>query len=279
MIQKEGYLQAQGQLPIVINADIGDALADVLTVVDDGEGNLVASWQPPAAPAAHNHAASEITSGTIANDRLPATALTDDIPKSLIDAAGDIIYGSADNTPARLAKGTDGHILTLAAGLPSWAAAGGGLSANSIIVLQHRENQNVDGGTITVTAWNTVPFNYELNDAGGLCSLSSNRFTLTAGTYLIFGQHTVFSATVTIPRLYNYTDATEVFRSHQIWTSTSSYAEGHATLMGVFTIGASKALEFQIYATSGQTENGYGHAANVASEPEIYGAILLIKLS
>lgn len=119
MKQKEGYLQAQGQLPIVINTDAGDALADVLTVIDDGEGNLIASWQPPAA---HNHAASEITSGTIANDRLPATALTDDIPKSLIDAAGDIIYGSADNTPARLAKGTDGHVLTLVSGLPSWAA-------------------------------------------------------------------------------------------------------------------------------------------------------------
>lgn len=133
MIQKEGYLQAQGQLPIVINADIGDALADVLTVVDDGEGNLVASWQPPAAPAAHNHAASEITSGTIANDRLPATALTDDIPKSLIDAAGDIIYGSADNTPARLGKGDDGQYLKLVSGLPAWAAAAGG-GVNTITI-------------------------------------------------------------------------------------------------------------------------------------------------
>lgn len=221
MIQKEGYLQAQGQLPIVINADIGDALADVLTVVDDGEGNLVAAWAA--------------------------------------------------------------------------AAAGGGLSANSIIVLQHRENQGVAGGTITGAAWNTVPFNYVLNDAVGLCSLSSNRFTLTAGTYLIFAEHTVFSASGTIPRLYNYTDSTEVFRSHQTHTSPSAYgellhAESYATLMGVFTIGASKAielksmphlslLEFQVYATSGQATNGFGRTVDVASAPEIYGTILLIKLS
>jgi hypothetical protein len=33
-----------------------------------------------------------------------------------------LIYASADNTPARLAAGTNTHILTLAAGLPSWAA-------------------------------------------------------------------------------------------------------------------------------------------------------------
>lgn len=39
---------------------------------------------------------------------------------------GDIIYASAANTLSKLAVGTDGHILTLAAGVPSWAAAPGG---------------------------------------------------------------------------------------------------------------------------------------------------------
>lgn len=46
--------------------------------------------------------------------------------KTLIDASGDLIYGSAADTVARLPKGTDGEVLTLASGLPSWAAAGGG---------------------------------------------------------------------------------------------------------------------------------------------------------
>jgi len=40
--------------------------------------------------------------------------------------AGDIIYATASNTLANLAKGTDGQVLTLASGLPSWAAGGGG---------------------------------------------------------------------------------------------------------------------------------------------------------
>ena len=38
-------------------------------------------------------------------------------------ASGDILYASATNTLAKLAKGTDGQILTLASGVPSWAAA------------------------------------------------------------------------------------------------------------------------------------------------------------
>ena len=38
-------------------------------------------------------------------------------------ATGDILYASASNTLSKLAAGTNGQILTLAAGVPSWAAA------------------------------------------------------------------------------------------------------------------------------------------------------------
>jgi hypothetical protein len=38
-------------------------------------------------------------------------------------ATGDILYASATNTLAKLTAGTNGHVLTLASGIPSWAAA------------------------------------------------------------------------------------------------------------------------------------------------------------
>jgi len=41
-------------------------------------------------------------------------------------AAGDILYASASDTLSKLAKGSDTEVLTLASGLPSWAAGGGG---------------------------------------------------------------------------------------------------------------------------------------------------------
>jgi hypothetical protein len=51
------------------------------------------------------------------------------VPKSIVDAAGDLIIGSADNTVARLAKGADGEVLTTKAGALDWEpiAASGGL--------------------------------------------------------------------------------------------------------------------------------------------------------
>jgi hypothetical protein len=50
------------------------------------------------------------------------------IPKSLIDAAGDLIVGTAADTVGRIAIGTTGQVLTVAGGTATWAtpAAGGG---------------------------------------------------------------------------------------------------------------------------------------------------------
>ncbi|MFN8238643.1 MAG: hypothetical protein U0T77_10785 [Chitinophagales bacterium] len=41
---------------------------------------------------------------------------------------GDIIYASATNVLSKLAAGTNGHVLTLAGGVPTWAAPSGGSS-------------------------------------------------------------------------------------------------------------------------------------------------------
>lgn len=50
------------------------------------------------------------------------------IPKSVATASGDILYATAASTITKLGIGTDGQVLTLASGLPSWAtpSASGG---------------------------------------------------------------------------------------------------------------------------------------------------------
>lgn len=42
-------------------------------------------------------------------------------------ATGDLIYASATNTLSKLSAGTNGHVLTLASGIPTWAAASGSM--------------------------------------------------------------------------------------------------------------------------------------------------------
>ena len=46
-------------------------------------------------------------------------------------ATGDLLYASATNTLSKLAAGTNGYVLTLAGGVPTWAASTGGVTSFS----------------------------------------------------------------------------------------------------------------------------------------------------
>jgi hypothetical protein len=52
------------------------------------------------------------------------------INNSLLTTTGDSIYASSANTPARLAVGTTGQVLTVAGGVPTWATPAAGTTAN-----------------------------------------------------------------------------------------------------------------------------------------------------
>jgi len=68
------------------------------------------------------------TLGTVATGTWSATAIgaTKGGTGQTTYATGDILYASAANTLSKLAAGTNGHVLTLAAGVPTWAAPSGG---------------------------------------------------------------------------------------------------------------------------------------------------------
>ena len=71
-------------------------------------------------------------SETLTNKTISATSNTISgvINNTLTTTTGDLIYASSANTPARLAIGSTGTVLTVAGGVPTWAAASSGVSAN-----------------------------------------------------------------------------------------------------------------------------------------------------
>jgi len=65
-------------------------------------------------------------------------------------ATGDILYASATNTLSKLTAGTNGYVLTLASGVPTWATASGGTPGGSSGQLQYN-NSGSFGGITNVT--------------------------------------------------------------------------------------------------------------------------------
>jgi hypothetical protein len=47
--------------------------------------------------------------------------------------SGDTIYGGASGTPTRLGIGSTGQVLTVAGGVPTWAASGGGGGSGAVV--------------------------------------------------------------------------------------------------------------------------------------------------
>jgi hypothetical protein len=139
------------------------------------------------------------TTDTMTNKTLTSPVLT--TPSiSTIDAKGDLIVGSADNTIARLAVGTDAQVLTADSTAPNgikWAAAAGG-SSGPTFDAYNTPSQSISQSTLT-----KVTLQNENWDTAG--NFASSRFTpTTAGYYQFNAQISFEGAASATYRIYYY---------------------------------------------------------------------------
>jgi hypothetical protein len=73
------------------------------------------------------------------------------INNTLTTTTGDIIYASAANTPARLAIGSTGNVLTVSGGVPAWAAPAGGGKVLQVVYADYATETTVATTTYTDT--------------------------------------------------------------------------------------------------------------------------------
>jgi len=102
------------------------------------------------------------------------------VPKTLVDAKGDILTATADNTPARLAVGTNGQTLvadsTASTGL-KWATPASGTTYVGASVYKSG-NQTIAPSTQTILSWDSEDFD---TDSFHDNSTNNSRFTIPAG--------------------------------------------------------------------------------------------------
>ena len=97
--------------------------------------------------------------------------------KSTLTTTGDIYYASSANTPARLGIGSTGNVLTVASGVPSWAAPAGG---SSFVGAKSKKSavQSLANATVSLITFDTDTFD---TDAIHDTSTNNTRFTVPAG--------------------------------------------------------------------------------------------------
>lgn len=188
------------------------------------------------------------------------------------------LLGFLGATPVAQQTGDVGTALVnfgLMSGTPTFAYSN--LTGTGFIVLEDQKTQNTEGGTFTSGAWRTRDLNTEVVDTGGDCSLSSNQFTLTAGTYEIIAVAPAALVNRHQIRLQNVTDGTTVLTGKPSISGASDNTQTDSILLGRFTIGASKALEIQHQCQTTYGTSGFGLAANFTTE--VYTVVALRRVA
>ena len=187
----------------------------------------------------------DVSSATMTGFTIPASATIQVASSGEIDIASGAtldVNGTLDVTGAT--------VTGLSAGLFS-----------SYAIIADQKAQNTHGGTFTSGAWRTRDLNTELADPDGIVSISSNQFTLGAGTYLIKWAAPTYGVGYQQARLYNVTDSAVASVGMSSYASQAWISEGSARV----TIAGSKA--FSIEHRCGSTyATGFGYEANFGTE-------------
>ena len=150
-----------------------------------------------------------------------------------------------------------------------------GLKTYAIICDQ--KTNSTDGGTFTSGAHRTRDLNTKLYDPDGIVSISSNQFTLGAGSYLIRASAPAFLVNRHVARLTNVTDSSTVQEGAAAYSGSSSSGVSTSSIVARVTITASKAFEIRHRCQTDCTVNGFGVSASGNATVSIYTIVEIIK--
>jgi hypothetical protein len=172
----------------------------------------------------------------------------------LLTTTGDTYYASAAGTPARLGIGSSAQVLTVAAGVPSWATPSSGSTFSGARVTKSA-SQSLANVTYT-----TITFDQEPLDVGGYHDNATNNTRLTVptgktGYFLVQWNLHAYNVTAMAYKLLKNGSAIAQFLDSYNWTTGT---EVDFTNQWLGALSAGDYVEIQAWQTTGGARNVYG---------------------
>lgn len=144
-------------------------------------------------------------------------------------------------------------------------------------IIAEQQTSGTNGGTFTSGAWRTRSLNTEITDPDGIVSISSNAFTLQAGSYLIEWSAIGFQVRRHRTKLRDTTNSSDVGFGLSYFTDESTNATNASS--GAARVTITSATTYELQHRSSQTEsNGFGVNTNFG-DPETYALVKIYKES
>lgn len=146
-----------------------------------------------------------------------------------------------------------------------------------VALLADVKSANTAGGTFTAGSWQDRDLNTEIYDPDNIVSISSNQFTLGAGTYIIEWDCIFFDVGINNTRLYDVTGSTSVQAGMSLYGNPPDNGYGVATGSAQVTPTGSNTYKIQHRCASTKSSTGFGLATNVG-EDEQYVRVKITQL-
>ena len=136
---------------------------------------------------------------------------------------------------------------------------GAGGLFSSYAIISDTKASNVNGGTFTAGAWQTRDLQTENADPDNIVSISSNQFTLQAGSYLIKFQSTGYHVHRHITKLRDITNSANKGYGIMGYSNTTNATSNISHGMARVTISGATVYEIQHACQTTKSTNGMGN--------------------